>query len=453
MEECLFVDAHAFQLQIACLQQRNGHWHVTETHRYSEVTDEKQWTKTFEKSWGSIARHAPKEIVFILPDAFVGNLSVPINGDVNFSVEQRLQRALLKNFRFQFQKYCYRFTLQAEQRCHVQFIAKKQLEWLQTVTECASNVHFFSSVTACWNYFNALTIDRWPHIALFLEPPLRRLFVYTEQSVRYVDFYNSPQEPSSQNFCDWTIFSMEASGIDIRGKRLTVIGNLSSEATIAVREELHADVISEFSELSGDVSSLSVVSQAICVGTLSLLRDPKNPLAVFDFSTVKFPLLSKRLKHIFQGLILANLIFLCISSIACYQTRQSVHEKEACQKRLLQQRLRLERLNAREKRLEEENQSRFLLPKTFLHIVDRLRALDIDACLDELSTEISPKGTFVVLKGRTEAPRETFHRALQDAFKEEITKRALPIDWHTGDDRRNAFVLKIPVTSPKKQGK
>ena len=94
MEECLFVDAHAFQLKIARLQQRNGHWHVTETHRYSEVTDEKQWTKTFEKSWGSIARHAPKEIVFILPDAFVGNLSVPINGDVNFSVEQRLQRAL-----------------------------------------------------------------------------------------------------------------------------------------------------------------------------------------------------------------------------------------------------------------------------------------------------------------------------------------------------------------------
>ena len=79
MEECLFMDAHAFQLQTARLEHRNDGWYVTETHCYTESVPEKQWMKVFKKSWASIARNAPKKILFILPDAFVGKLSVPIH--------------------------------------------------------------------------------------------------------------------------------------------------------------------------------------------------------------------------------------------------------------------------------------------------------------------------------------------------------------------------------------
>ena len=453
MEECLFIDAHAFQLQTVRLEHRDGHWHVTETHRYTEAVAEKQWTKTFKKSWASIIKNAPKEILFILPDAFVGTLSVPINGDTNFSVEQRLHRALAKKFRFQFQKYVCRFAPLEEQRYHVEFIAKKRLQALKTVTEGTSNVHYISSVAACWSYFNTLTTDRWPHIALFLEPPLRRLFGYTEQGIRYADFYASAQEKTSKNFCDWSVFSTESLGIETHGKRLTVIGNINPEAATALRDELHANVIPKVAELSGDVSSLSVVSQALCVGALNLLQNPKNSLKVFDFSTVKIRFLSKRTKFLFRLLTLINLFVAGVLSVGLYKKNQSMREKGIQYELLSEQRSCCERLNADAERLEEESRSRCLFPRTFLHLLARLEQTDIDGCIDELSTEVSGNGTFVTVKGRTETSREAFNEVLKQVFAEEIKTRNIPIDWRTGDDRRNAFVLKIPVTVPKKEKK
>ena len=453
MEECLFIDAHAFQLQTARLEHRNGHWHVIETHRYTESVPEKQWTKVFKKSWASIARNAPKEILFILPDAFVGTLSVPINGDTDFSVEQRLRRALSKKFRFQFQKYVCRFAPLEEQRYHVEFIAKERLQALRTLTEGTSNVHYISSVAACWGYFNTLTTDRWPHIALFLEPPLRRLFGYTEQKIRYADFYASKQGKTSKGFRDWSVFSTEALGIETHGKRLTVIGNIEPEAENTIREELHANVISKIAELSGDVSSLSAVSQTVCIGALDLLQNSKHSLKVFDFSTVKIRFLSKKTKFIFRILTLINLLVAGTLCVALYQKSQSMREKEIQYKLLSEQRSRCERLNADAKRLEEENRSRCLLPKTFLHLLARLEQTDVDGCIDELSTEVSENGTFVIVKGRTETSREAFNEVLKRIFSEEIKVRNIPIDWHTGDDRRNAFVLKISVTVPKEEKK
>ena len=453
MEECLFIDAHAFQLQTARLEHRDGHWHVTETHRYTESVPEKQWTKVFKKSWASIARNAPKEILLILPDAFVGKLSVPINGDTNFSVEQRLHRALAKKFRFQFQRYACRFAPLEEQRYHTEFIAKKRLQALRTVTEGTSNVHYISSVAACWSYFNTLTIDRWPHIALFLEPPLRRLFGYTEQAVRYADFYASAQGKTSENFRDWSVFSTEALGIETHGKRLTVIGNINPETANTVREELHANVISKVAELSGDVSSLSVVSQAVCVGAMDLLQNPKNSLKVFDFSTAKIRFFSKKTKFIFRLLTLINLFVAGALSVVLYQKSQSMREKETQYKLLSGQRSRCEYLNADAKRLEKENRSRCLFPKTFLHLLARFEQTDVDGCIDELSAEVSENGTSIVIKGRTEAPREAFNEVLKQVFAEEIKLRNIPIDWRTGDDRRNAFVLKIPVIPPKEEKK
>lgn len=453
MEECLFIDAHAFQLQTARLEHRDGHWYVTETHRYTESVPEKQWTKVFKKSWASIARNTPKEIIFILPDAFVGTLSVPINGDVNFSVEQRLHRALAKKFRFRFQKYYCRFAPLEEQRYHVEFIAKERLQALRTVTEGASNVHYISSVAACWGYFNTLTTDRWPHIALFLEPPLRRLFGYTEQAVRYADFYASAQGKTSESFRDWSVFSTETLGIETHGKRLTVIGNLDPETTNTIREELHANVISKVAELSGNASSLSAVSQVVYIGALDLLQNPKNSLKVFDFSTVKIRFLSKRTKCIFRLLTAVNILIACILSVTLYQKNQSMREKEVQYKLLSEQRSRCERLNADAKRLEEENRSRCLFPKTFLHILARFEQTDVDGCIDEWSTEVSGNGTFVIVKGRTGTSREAFNEVLQQVFAEEIKVQSLPIDWRTGNDRRNAFVLKIPVIPPKEEKK
>ena len=453
MEEYLFVDAHAFGLQTARLKRCNGHWRVSETYRYTESVHEKQWTKIFKKSWISIAKNAPKEIIFILPDAFVGKISVPINGDINFSVEQRLHRALTKKFRFQFQKYICRFASLDEQRYHTEFIAKKRLQQLRTVTEDTANVHYISSVAACWSYFNTLTTDRWPHIALFLEPPLRRLFGYTEQKIRYADFYTSKQGKISKSFRDWSVFSTESLGIETHGKRLTVIGDLEPETTTALCEELHANVISKIAELSGDISSLSAVSQAVCVGALSLLEPTKHPLTVFDFSTVKIRFLSKKTKFIFRLLILINLFIAGTLSVALYQKNQSMREKEIQYKLLSEQRSRCERLNADARRLEEENRSRCLFPKAFLHLLDRLKQTDTDGCIDELSTEVSENDMFVIIKGRTEAPREAFNEALEKAFAEEIKVQSLPIDWHTGNDRRNAFILKIPVIVPEEEKK
>lgn len=453
MEEYLFVDAHAFQLQTAHFGRRDGHWYVTETHRYTEAVAEKQWTKILKKSWASISKNAPKEIIFILPDAFVGTLSVPINGDTNFSIEQRLHRALAKKFRFQFQKYACRFAPLEEQRYHVEFIEKKRLQQLRTVTEGTSNVHYVSSVAACWSYFNTLTTDSWPHIALFLEPPLRRLFGYTEQAVRYADFYASAQGKTSENFRDWSVFSTEALGIETHGKRLTVIGNINPEAATALRDELHANVIPKVAELSGDVSSLSVVSQTVCVGALDFLQNPKNSLKVFDFSTVKIRFLSKRTKFLFRLLTAVNILIACTLSVALYQKNQSMREKEIQYKLLLEQRSRCEYLNADAKRLEEENRSRCLFPRTFLHLLDRLEQNDVDGCIDELSTEASENGTFVIVKGRTETSREAFNEVLKQVFAEEIKVQSFPIDWRTGNDRRNAFVLKIPVIPPKEEKK
>lgn len=453
MEEYLFVDAHAFQLQTARLEHRDGHWHVIETHRYTEAVAEKQWTRTFKKSWASIVKNAPKEILFILPDAFVGKLSVPINGDNNFSVEQRLHRALAKKFRFQFQKYACRFAPFEEQRYHVEFIAKKRLQALKTVTEGTSNVHYISSVAACWSYFNTLTTDRWPHIALFLEPPLRRLFGYAEQRIRYADFYASAQEKTTKSFRDWSVFPTEALGIETHGKRLTVIGDLNSESATALRDELHANVIPKVAELSGDVSSLFVISQAVCVGALDLLQNPKNSLKVFDFSTVKIRFLSKKTKFIFRLLTLINLFVAGALFVALYQKNQSMREKEVPYKLFSEQRSRCERLNADAKRLEEENRSRYLFPKTFLHLLECFEQTDVDGCIDELSTEVSENGAFVIVKGRTEAPREAFNEVLKQVFAEEIKLRNTPIDWRTGNDRRNAFVLKIPVIPPKEEKK
>ena len=453
MEECLFMDAHAFQLQTARLEHRNDGWYVTETHRYTESVPEKQWMKVFKKSWASIARNAPKNILFILPDAFVGKLSVPINGDSNFSVEQRLHHALIKKFRFQFQKYVCRFAPLEEQRYHVEFIAKKRLQALRTVTEGTFNVHYISSVAACWGYFNTLTTDRWPHIALFLEPPLRRLFGYTEQTVRYADFYAFDQGKISKSFRDWSVFSTESLGIETHGKRLTVIGNIEPEAENAMREELHANVISKIADLSGDVSSLSAVSQAVCVGALDFLQNPKNPLNVFDFSTVKTRFLSKKTKFISRLLTLINLIVAGTLSVALYQKSQSMRKKEIQYKLFSGQRSRCERLNADAKRLEEENRSRCLFPKAFVHLLDRLEQTDVDGCIDEWSTEVSENGMFVIVKGRTEASREAFNEVLGQAFSEEIKNRNIPIDWRTGDDRRNAFALKIPVIIPKEKKK
>ena len=453
MEECLFIDAHAFQLQTARLEHRDGHWHVTETHRYTESVPEKQWTKVFKKSWASIARNTPKEIIFILPDAFVGKLSVPINGDTNFSVEQRLHRALAKKFRFQFQRYACRFAPLEEQRYHVEFIEKKRLQALKTVTEGTSNVHYISSVAACWSYFNTLTTDRWPHIALFLEPPLRRLFGYAEQRIRYADFYASAQEKTTKSFRDWSVFPTEALGIETHGKRLTVIGDVDSESATVLCEELHANVISKVAELSGEVSSLSAVSQAVCIGALSLLETPKHPLKVFDFSTVKIRFLSKKTKFLFRLLTLINLLVAGALSVVLYQKSQSMREKEIQYKLLSEQRSRHERLNADAKRLEEENRSRCLFPKTFLHLLDRLAQTDVDGCIDELSTEVSENGTSIVIQGRTETSREAFNEVLKQVFAEEIKTQNIPIDWRTGDDRRNAFVLKIPVIVPKEEKK
>lgn len=453
MEECLFVDAHAFQLQTARLERSDGHWHITETHRYTEAVPEKQWTKIFKKSWASIAKNAPKEIIFILPDAFVGTLSVPINGDVNFSVEQRLHRALAKKFRFQFQKYICRFAPFEEQHYHAEFIAKKRLQTLRAVTEGTLNVHYISSVAACWSYFNTLTTDRWPHIALFLEPPLRRLFGYAEQRIRYADFYASAQEKTTKSFRDWSVFSTETLGIETHGKRLTVIGDLNSESATALREELNANVISKISELSGDVSSLSVVSQTVCVGALDFLQNPKNSLKVFDFSTVKIRFLSKRTKFLFRLLTAVNILIACTLSVALYQKNQSMREKEIQYKLLSEQRSQCEYLNADAKRLEKENRSRCLFPKTFLHLLARFEQTDVDGCIDELSTDVTENGTFVVIKGRTEAPREAFNEVLKQVFAEEIKLRNIPIDWRTGNDRRNAFVLKIPVIPPKEEKK
>ncbi|MBR1843489.1 MAG: hypothetical protein IJ793_01265 [Opitutales bacterium] len=453
MEEYLFIDAHAFQLQTARLEFRNRHWHVTETHRYTESVPEKQWTKTFKKSWASITKNAPKEIIFILPDAFVGTLSVPINGDTNFSVEQRLHRALAKKFRFRFQKYYYRFAPLEEQRYHMEFIAKERLQALRAVTEGTSNVHYISSIAACWSYFNTLTTDRWPHIALFLEPPLRRLFGYTEQGVRYADFYASEREKTSKGFSDWSIFSTEALGIENHGKRLTIIGNLEPEAENTIREELHAEVILKVAELSGDVSSLSAVSQTVCVGALLLLETPKHPLKVFDFSTVKIRFLSKRTKCIFRLLTAVNILIACMLSVTLYQKNQSMREKEIQYKLLSEQRSRCEQLNTDAKRLEEENHSRCLFPKTFLHLLERFEQTDVDGCIDELSTEVSENGAFVIVKGRTETSRETFNKVLKRIFSEEIKTHNIPIDWRTSDDRRNAFVVKIPVILPKEEKK
>ena len=453
MEECLFIDAHAFQLQTARLEQRDGHWHVTETHRYTEAVAEKQWMKILKKAWASITKNAPKEIIFILPDAFVGKLSVPINGDTNFSVEQRLHRALAKKFRFRFQKYYYCFAPLEEQRYHAEFIAKKRLQALRAVTEGSSNVHYISSVAACWGYFNTLTTNRWPHIALFLEPPLRRLFGYTEQKIRYADFYASKHGKTSKSLRDWSVFPTEALGIETHGKRLTVIGNLEPEAENTVRKELHANVISKIAELSGDVSSLSAVSQAVCIGALLLLEAPKHPLKVFDFSTVKIRFLSKRTKCIFRLLTAMNILIACTLFVALYQKNQSMREKEVQYKLLSGQRSRCERLNADAKRLEEENRSRCLFPKAFLHLLERLEQTGADGCIDEWSTEVSKNSTFVVVKGRTETSREAFNEVLGQVFAEEIKTRNTPIDWRTGNDRRNAFVLKIPVISPKEEKK
>ena len=445
MEECLFIDAHAFQLQTARLEHRDGHWHVIEMHRYTEAVAEKQWMKILKKAWASITKNAPKEIIFILPDAFVGKLSVPINGDTNFSVEQRLHRALAKKFRFRFQKYYYCFAPLEEQRYHAEFIAKKRLQALRAVTEGTLNVHYISSVAACWSYFNTLTTDRWPHIALFLEPPLRRLFGYTEQKIRYADFYTSKRASTSKNVRDWSVFSTEAIGIETHGKRLTVIGNLEPEAENTVREELHAEVISKVAELSGDVSSLSAVSQAVCIGALLLLEAPKHPLKVFDFSTIKIRFLSKKTKFLFRLLILINLFIASTLCVALYQKNQSMREKEIQYKLLSEQRSRCERLNADAKRLEEENRSRCLFPKMFLYLLERFEQTDVDGCIDELSTEVSENGAFVIVKGRTETSREAFNEVLKQVFAEEIKTQNIPIDWRTGDDRRNAFALKIPI--------
>ena len=446
MKECLFIDAHALQLQTARLERRDNRWHVTETHGYSETVSEKQWEKIFRKSWSSVVRQAPKKILFILPDAFVGTLSVSVNGDTNFSVEQRLQRALTKYFHFQFKKYYYRFAPQDKQRYCVQFIAKKRLAELRSITEGTPNVHYMTSVAACRAYFNTLITDRWPHIALFLEPPLRRLFGYAEQSVRCVDFYTSKQKGLSRNVRDWAVFSTEALGIETHGKRLTVIGDVEPEFANTLREELNAHVISNPEELSGNVASLSAVSKVICIGALSTLQNPENSLGVFDFSTVKIRFLSKRTRCIVHLLTAINLIFLCLSTTVLYKNNQSLREKEIQHNRLLQQRTQYDRLRAECKHLEDENRARFRLPKACLYLLDRLQAIEADGCLDELSTETSENQTFIVLKGRTELSRDAFHAALKQTFAKEISTRSLPIEWYTTNDRRNAFSLKIPVS-------
>ena len=130
-----------------------------------------------------------------------------------------------------------------------------------------------------------------------------------------------------------------------------------------------------------------------------------------------------------------------------------MREKEIQYKLLSEQRSRCERLNANAKRLEEENRSCCLLPKAFLHLLDRLGQADADGCIDELSTEVSGNDTFVVVRGRTETLREAFNEALKQVFAEEIKTRNIPIDWRTGDDRRNAFSLKVPVIPSEKEKK
>jgi hypothetical protein len=88
-----------------------------------------------------------------------------------------------------------------------------------------------------------------------------------------------------------------------------------------------------------------------------------------------------------------------------------------------------------------------------LHLLDRLEQTDTDGCIDELSTKVSENGTSIVIQGRTETSREAFNEVLKQVFAEEIKLRNIPIDWRTGDDRRNAFVLKIPVMPPKEEKK
>ncbi len=447
MQRYWFIDAHSLQFQDTLLEFQENHWCVLKTRQYFQSANSQEWTQSFYDTWPRVQKeYADVEKIFLLPDAWVGNLSITVPEDPRFSLKQKIIRALQKNFRFRFHQFEYRFTPQGEQTYHLQYIAKKQLSFLRSLV--GPSVHLFSSTTGCWAYFQQMILDQWPHIAIFIEPPLRRILAYTHQTTQAVDFYSR----SPTTLLETTNMATKSLHLNLEGKRVTLLGTFDSEFVAINEKEFSYQMIQDIPSLTGEKSSLSILSQTAYLGILSLLQKPTNPLCTLDFFKAKASRCSTLLfvvqRILDRSLLKCLLVLWPVLCFLVFQTYHSVQQQEQQYQQLCHTQKRFQSLQKSCKTIRQENAARTFLPQKILTILHALQEIEEHFCVDQLSFETSKKPTLLLLKGRFQGNSDLFRVAIQQAFPKECTHKSFSLQLQFLQTSSYQFTLQLPITLP-----
>jgi len=243
MHRISVVDTRDYNLRCFKVEKRGKNFVVSNAETFLESYEEKVWKKNLPLALTQLSEYPlEKEIIFILPEVSCLNLIVSVQEDSQLKEQQRIEKALHKEFGLRTDHTIFKYLQLSDRRYAVSLISHKFWSFFKPLIEktlrlSETQIYYFPPFVGHWAYFHKkFSTDTTPQLMLFVEKKLRRFISKTEEGLQFLDFRTSGKEPSNlwnelfgtQKFIQQT-FNMP-SGV----KHWTIIGENCQENWLCI---------------------------------------------------------------------------------------------------------------------------------------------------------------------------------------------------------------------------
>jgi len=243
MHRISVVDTRDYNLRCFKVEKRGKNFVVSNAETFLESYEEKVWKKNLPLALTQLSEYPlEKEIIFILPEVSCLNLIVSVQEDSQLKEQQRIEKALHKEFGLRTDHTIFKYLQLSDRRYAVSLISHKFWSFFKPLIEktlplSEKQIYYFPPFVGHWAYFHKkFSTDTTPQLMLFVEKKLRRFISKTEEGLQFLDFRTSGKEPSNlwnelfgtQKFIQQT-FNMP-SGV----KHWTIIGENCQENWLCI---------------------------------------------------------------------------------------------------------------------------------------------------------------------------------------------------------------------------
>ena len=449
MKRYVIIDTRSFDVQCVTVEAHGNGIIFKECRQYLPPSSESVWRKKLPRVLDLIQQNIDKQpVVFLLPEAACMNLTVEIPQKNGFSVDQRIEYVLYKDFGIYPSKMIFQSLNLDKNRYLVTLISKHFFSFIKAALRkrFADDVKIFPPVIGQLAYAETLKTEG-NTLIVFAENNLRRFFIQTQAETNFIDLYHSAvdQNENCQSIRNAQKFIYRTLDLPEGESRLFFIGNALDELAelYAAEYGLQAERPVFVDKVLGSVDKITDIKKCIYCGINDIVEGKNERLNDFNFYAVpdaSSVFLRKIFRHksvIYAGLFIWAVWALGFSGFVGMRYKRLHHVTMMMQEK--QNHIR--ELQRENKLFKKWYNQRTVLPKILVNYCYLLQTMPGDFCLDHMGFVSEGARDYCSIRGRV------YHNGMK-RFKQTFKlKLHHKIEWYSEPSFEDveSFSVRIPL--------